>query len=60
MVIMAGFKMAGTMIDKAKKKNKRGSETGVTLIAANTEVCGDVHFVNQLYINGHIKGNVTA
>jgi cytoskeletal protein CcmA (bactofilin family) len=42
------------------KSRKNQSEKGVTLIAANTEVSGDVHFVNQLYINGHIKGNVTA
>jgi cytoskeletal protein CcmA (bactofilin family) len=42
------------------RKKKSGAEKGVTLIAANTEVAGDVHFVNQLYINGHIKGNITA
>lgn len=35
-------------------------EKGVTLIAANTEVTGDVKFVNQLYINGHVVGNVLA
>jgi len=35
-------------------------EKGVTLIAANTEIAGDVKFVNQLYINGHIAGNVVA
>jgi len=42
------------------KSRKGSAEQGVTLIAANTEVTGDVHFVNQLYINGHVKGNVTA
>ncbi|MGD8415840.1 MAG: polymer-forming cytoskeletal protein [Pseudomonadales bacterium] len=42
------------------KSRKRTAEKGVTLIAANTEVTGDVHFVNQLYINGHVTGNVTA
>ena len=42
------------------KSRKSSAEKGVTLIAANTEVTGDVHFVNQLYINGHIQGNVTA
>ncbi|MGE0623580.1 MAG: polymer-forming cytoskeletal protein [Pseudomonadales bacterium] len=42
------------------KTRKSGGEKGVTLIAAHTEVSGDVHFVNQLYINGHIRGNVTA
>jgi cytoskeletal protein CcmA (bactofilin family) len=35
-------------------------EKGVTLIAANTEVAGDVKFVNQLYINGRVSGNVLA
>lgn len=40
-------------------RKKRG-ENGVTLIAANTEVSGDVHFVNQLYISGRVHGNVTA
>ena len=41
-------------------KGKRGAEKGVTLIAANTEVTGNVHFVNQLYISGHVNGNITA
>ncbi|MFP6817452.1 MAG: polymer-forming cytoskeletal protein, partial [Pseudomonadales bacterium] len=38
--------------DKIKK--------GVTLIAANTEVCGDVRFEDQLYINGRVSGNIIA
>ena len=42
------------------KSRKGSSGKGVTLIAANTEVSGDVHFVNQIYISGHIRGNVTA
>lgn len=42
------------------KNSKSNSEKGVTLIAANSEVNGDVHFVNQLYINGIVRGNVTA
>jgi len=42
------------------KKKKGSAEKGVTLIAANTEVSGDLHFVNQLYINGHVKGNIIA
>ncbi|MFB3104054.1 MAG: polymer-forming cytoskeletal protein [Pseudomonadales bacterium] len=41
--------MAKTKLDK-----------GVTLIAANTEVEGDVRFSDQLYINGHVKGNIIA
>ena len=43
-----------------RSSKKGGAEKGVTLIAANTEVTGDVKFVNQLYINGHVKGNITA
>ena len=39
-------------------KNK--TENSVTLIAANAEVCGDVNFENQLYINGHVQGNIGA
>ena len=35
-------------------------DKGVTLIAANTEIAGDVKFDNQLYINGHVAGNVLA
>lgn len=36
------------------------TENSVTLIAANAEVCGDVNFENQLYINGHVQGNISA
>lgn len=70
---MAGFKFPfggklGAGISEAASagtgehmRNKKSSaEKGVTLIAANTAVSGDVHFVNQLYINGHVTGNVTA
>lgn len=35
-------------------------EKGVTLIAANTAVIGDVKFEDQLYVNGRITGNVLA
>ncbi len=40
-------------------KNKR-SEAGITLIADNCELTGDVHFSDQLLVNGVIKGNVYA
>jgi cytoskeletal protein CcmA (bactofilin family) len=33
---------------------------GATLIAENTKVLGDVCFSDQLYVNGHIEGNVLA
>lgn len=46
--------------NKKAEKRKNSAEKGVTLIAANTEVTGNVHFVNHLYINGHVSGNITA
>ncbi len=33
---------------------------GATLIAENTSVVGEVRFADQLYVNGHIEGNVLA
>ena len=42
------------------KNRKNSAEKGVTLVAANTEVTGDIHFANQLYINGRVTGNITA
>jgi cytoskeletal protein CcmA (bactofilin family) len=33
---------------------------GATLIAQNTAVSGDVRFSDQLYVNGHIEGNINA
>ena len=35
-------------------------EKGITLIASNTRVVGDLHFEDQLYINGHVEGNLFA
>ena len=53
---MAGLKKIGNgMARKASKPEK-----GVTLIAANTEITGDIKFVDQLYINGHVAGNIMA
>lgn len=42
--------------------NKNGSRTGsgVTLIATNCELIGDVHFSDQLLVNGIVKGNIHA
>lgn len=42
--------------------NKNGSRTGsgVTLIATNCEMVGDVHFSDQLLVNGVVKGNIRA
>ena len=41
-------------------KKRRAGDTGVTLIAEASEVVGDVRFVNQLYINGKVSGNISA
>jgi cytoskeletal protein CcmA (bactofilin family) len=46
-----------TMMSK-KPVTKMGK--GATLIAENTAVVGDVRFCDQLYVNGHIEGNVVA
>lgn len=36
------------------------SESGITLVATNCELVGDVHFSDQLLINGTVKGNIYA
>jgi cytoskeletal protein CcmA (bactofilin family) len=40
-------------------KNK-GVEAGITLIANNCELSGDVHFSDHLLVNGVVKGNIVA
>ena len=35
-------------------------QKGVTLIAPNTAVVGDIRFKDQLYVNGHVDGNILA
>jgi len=35
-------------------------EKGVTLIAPDTEVVGDIKFTDQLYVSGRVVGNVVA
>ncbi len=39
---------------------KSGGGSGITLIANNCELSGDVHFSDQLQINGTVKGNIYA
>ncbi|MGI9324540.1 MAG: bactofilin family protein [Pseudomonadales bacterium] len=39
-------------------KNK--VESGVTLIAPNSRISGDLHFSEQLFVNGRIEGNLFA
>lgn len=36
------------------------AQKGVTLIAPDTQVVGDVRFKDQLFVNGHVEGNVLA
>ncbi len=33
---------------------------GITLVATNCEIVGDVHFSDQLMVNGIVKGNIVA
>ena len=40
--------------------SKKTSESGVTLIANNCELSGDVHFSDHLLVNGTIKGDIYA
>lgn len=42
----------------SKKVSKEGNGSGITLIATNCEVEGDVHFSGQLQVNGKVKGNI--
>jgi cytoskeletal protein CcmA (bactofilin family) len=42
------------------KKPVTKMSKGATLVAENTEIRGDIHFADQLYVNGHIEGNVHA
>lgn len=39
---------------------RRKLDKGVTLVATNTELTGDVRFADQLYVNGRITGNIVA
>ena len=41
------------------RKDNRG-ESGITLVATNCEIEGDVHFSDQLQVNGIVKGNIYA
>ncbi|MFU8813760.1 MAG: bactofilin family protein [Pseudomonadales bacterium] len=35
-------------------------DRGVTLIAASSEIVGDLRFKDQLYVNGRVEGNVMS
>lgn len=40
--------------------SKNKPEAGVTLVANNCEMTGDIHFSDQLLVNGTVKGNIHA
>ena len=42
----------------SKPKTKLGK--GATLIAESTRIAGDVRFSDQLYVNGHVEGDIRA
>lgn len=51
--------------EKGVKSSPAGKDNGVpgkgaTLIATNTRVEGDIHFSDQLHVNGEVRGNVYA
>lgn len=57
--------MFGERDKKAGSKDATASKEaaiskGATLIAANTRIEGDIHFSDQLLVNGEIHGNVCA
>jgi len=39
---------------------KKTTDAGITLIAENCEMVGDLHFKDQLLINGCVKGSIYA
>ncbi len=41
-------------------KKEGRSESGTSLVAINCELLGDVHFSDELLINGIVKGNIYA
>jgi cytoskeletal protein CcmA (bactofilin family) len=43
-----------------RKSVEKKTSKGVTLIAENTQVLGDVRFSGQLFVNGHVDGSIVA
>lgn len=56
---MFGEKEKGVKTSPAGKEGAVPGK-GATLIATNTRVEGDVHFTDQLHVNGEVRGNVYA
>ena len=46
------------MFNIFKRGNKKKS--GITLVAGNCQLKGDVHFTDQLLVNGMVNGNIRA
>ena len=41
-------------------KRRNNKKTGITLVAGNCQLIGDVHFTDQLLVNGVVNGNIRA
>lgn len=48
------------MIMNRKTEKAPAEAKGATLVAENTRVTGDIHFGDQLIVNGEVHGNVVA
>ncbi len=46
--------------DNRKMASAKRLGKGATLIADSTKITGDVHFADQLFVNGMIEGNISA
>jgi cytoskeletal protein CcmA (bactofilin family) len=57
---MFGEKDKGGKPESGAAREAAAPGKGATLIAANTRIEGDVHFSDQLLVNGEIRGNVFA
>ena len=41
-------------------KRRNNKKTGITLVAGNCQLIGDVHFTDRLLVNGVVNGNIRA
>ena len=41
-------------------KRVKNKKSGITLVAGNCQLIGDVHFTDQLLVNGVVNGNIRA
>lgn len=54
------WKSAAAKRQQVNPMGRMKLEKGVTLIAASSEVVGDLRFKDQLYVNGRVEGNVLS